>query len=96
MKRILWGMFIIVLVISFGILGCARKEKVIEIGSILPLTGNNAVDGEAAKQAIDLAIEEKSNKLIEKGLSIKVIYEDDKMEPREGVNAANCKDSDGI
>lgn len=91
MKK-LWigiGLVIVVALAIWLVLTQTKREPgEIKIGAVLPLTGNNAVDGEAAKQAIDLALEEKSKDLKEKGLKVKVVYEDDKMDPKEGVNAA--------
>lgn len=90
MKRI-WIVIGIILVLALAItlvVTQTKKEpKEINIGVILPLTGKNAVDGDAAKQAINLAIEGRRIDLKQKGLTIKTIYEDDKMEPKEGVNA---------
>jgi len=90
MKK-LWigiGIVVVALAIVLVVTQTKKEPQLIKIGAILPLTGSNAVDGETAKQAIDLAIEEKSNDLKQKGVTLKVIYEDDKMEPNEGVNAA--------
>jgi branched-chain amino acid transport system substrate-binding protein len=58
------------------------------IGVLTPLTGENANYGKSAKEGIDLAIEELNNqKYLEK--PIRAIYEDDKMEARDGINAIN-------
>ena len=46
-------MFALVAILSFG---CVKKaEKEIRIGAILPLTGDAALYGENAKNAIELA-----------------------------------------
>ncbi|MCK4655014.1 MAG: penicillin-binding protein activator [Candidatus Cloacimonetes bacterium] len=66
---------------------CAKKEKVIKIGAILPLTGGAAKYGESAKRAIDLAVEEINSTGGIKGSKIKVIYEDDQALPDKGVSA---------
>lgn len=81
---------VLVLLIVFPF-GCSKKEpeaKEVKIGAILPMTGQNAIDGEAARQAIELAVEEKGNELTQENIQVKVVYEDDKMEPKEGVSAA--------
>jgi len=91
MKKLLIGFGIIVvmaLAIVLIVTQTRKGEKKIKIGIILPLTGSNAVDGEAAKQSIDLAFELKRAEFIKKGITLRFIYEDDKMIPNEGVNAA--------
>lgn len=91
MKKLWIGIGLVVVValaIWLVLIQTKREPGEIKIGAVLPLTGNNAVDGEAAKQAIDLALEEKAKDLKQKGLNVKVVYEDDKMDPKEGVNAA--------
>jgi len=91
MKKLLIG-FVIIVVMALAIVlivtQTRKEEKEIKIGVILPLTGSNAVDGEAAKQSIDLAFELKRAEFIKKGITLRFIYEDDKMIPNEGVNAA--------
>ena len=87
MKRILYLILILGLVISLGIVGCAKKEKEIKIGAILPLTGDFSSHGEDAKKGIELSIEEINKKGGIKGKKIYPIFEDDKMQPSIGVSA---------
>ena len=71
-------------------LGCTKKEpKELKIGAILPLTGQMASHGEDAKKAIDLATDVKNKRGGLKGLKILTIYEDDNMQPKDGVSAFN-------
>jgi len=64
------------------------RSKEIEIGAILPLTGDAAKYGESAKKGINLAIDECNENFGIKGKNIKIIYEDDQADPRTGVSAA--------
>lgn len=87
LKSIIYGLIAILLIITAFSLGCAKKEKEIKIGAILPLTGDAAKYGESAKRAIDLAVEEINSTGGIKGSKIKVIYEDDQALPEKGVSA---------
>jgi len=81
-----------------GVLGvacsCSRPEpkeaeQVYRIGVIAPLTGEGASYGEAMKQGIELAIEEVNQGGGVNGHQLQPIYEDDKLEAKEGVAAFN-------
>lgn len=88
MKRFVSIFVVIVLVVIFFGFGCTKKEfKEINIGAILPLTGDAAKYGEASKNAIDLFIEELNAKDGIQGKKIKIIYEDDQANPKLGVSA---------
>jgi branched-chain amino acid transport system substrate-binding protein len=63
--------------------------KEIKIGAILPLSGNTAWLGEQHKWGIDLAVEQINAMGGVNGKKIIVLYEDDKNEPLEAVNAFN-------
>lgn len=66
---------------------CTPNEKSkLQIGSILPLTGNAAEYGKSAQRGIDLAILEFN---LQNNDSIEVIYEDSQADPKFGVNAIN-------
>jgi len=67
--------------------GCAKREKVIKIGVILPLTGEAAKYGQSAKRGLDLALEEINASGRLRGKKLSLIYEDSKADPKEGVNA---------
>lgn len=84
-------LFIILLGVILFFSGCSKTEstmkgkKIINIGAILPLTGNASQWGIGPKKAIDLAVEEwniKQNKYI-----FKIIYQDSQADPRMGVNS---------
>lgn len=84
---LLIGIFIFSSVITFN--GCSKKENVIEIGAVLPLSGDIAVYGKKMKQGLDLAQKEiNSNGGID-GKSVELIYEDDKGDAKESVSAVN-------
>ncbi len=90
MKK-LTAIVLCLLVISFVIStlfisGCAEKEE-IQIGVILPLSGNIAWLGEMHKWGIDLAIEEINSQGGIKGRKIELIYEDDQNDPQKAVSA---------
>ena len=88
MKRTLCWVLIMGLIISLGILGCGKKEeKEIKIGAILPLTGDGAVYGEKIKKGIQQGLEELNQKNGVKGKKVSIIYEDDKLDPKGGLNA---------
>lgn len=53
----------------------------INVGVVAPLTGDGATYGTAMKRGFDLAFQDDSN--------IRLIYEDDKLDAKEGVNALN-------
>lgn len=70
--------------------GCSKKPqeaKEIEIGAILPLTGDNAVYGVAIKNGIELGVEEISENGGIRGKKITVIFEDDRAEPSQTISA---------
>ncbi len=70
----------------FTLQGCAKKEKVIKIGAILPLTGNLAFLGKPEQIAIQIAQDE-INK--EGKLKIKIIFGDSKADPKTAVSIVN-------
>jgi len=67
--------------------GCSKKqEKVIKVGCSTPLTGEGANYGRSTKEGVDLAVAE-INKTNFLGKPFEVIFEDDMMQPKGGVNA---------
>jgi branched-chain amino acid transport system substrate-binding protein len=87
MKRLL-TVVLILAVASIGlILGCAKEQKKIKIGAILPLTGSAAPYGQNAQRGILLALEEINAKGGIKGKKVEVIFEDSKTDPKEAVSA---------
>jgi branched-chain amino acid transport system substrate-binding protein len=61
----------------------------IKIGAILPLTGNVAFWGTHVLNGMKIAVEEINSKGGINGREIRLIVEDSKGDPKEGVNAAN-------
>lgn len=58
------------------------SDNSIELGALLPLTGEGAIDGEDAKLAIDLAVRD----LQAKGVFVNVDYEDDRTIPQAAIS----------
>lgn len=85
-KMIMSALF---LVLTLHALSCSNQTKVYNIGVIGPLTGEGASYGNAMKQGIDMAIDEINVKGGIKGVNLKAIYEDDKLQPKEGINGFN-------
>lgn len=61
----------------------------VEVGAIIPLTGEVATYGESLKKGFDLAVLQYPGK-------IKVVYEDSKADPKEGVTAIQKLLGDGV
>lgn len=87
MKRTFCWALIVVLLISLGILGCAKEEEEIKIGWIGPLSGDVAFYGQAIKNATDLAVDEINAAGGINGTKIRVFYEDAQMDPKAGTAA---------
>lgn len=86
-KRFLMKKLIAIILITLLCLSCGKKEDdVIKIGVIMPLTGPVAEPGKNALNGIELAVE-KFNKNNQQ--QIKLIVEDSKSNPAEGVSAIN-------
>lgn len=75
------------LTVTLFILGCARKPQEIKIGVILPLTGDIAEPGTKVLNGINLAMDAYNN--TKPKIPIKLIVEDSKANPTDGVNAFN-------
>lgn len=91
MKKI-WiriGIIIIALVIVIFVVLTPNKSATIKIGTIIPLTGDNAVYGVALKRGMDLAIMEINSNGGIKGKKLDVIFEDDQADPQKGLSAFN-------
>ncbi len=96
MKSGRYALFIIASIIISGILACSTNKEnpeTVNVGAILPLTGNSSFIGEWTKNGIDLAFTEKINKeeinKSEKHKNIGVVYGDSKADPKEGVAILN-------
>ncbi|MDT5061149.1 MAG: branched-chain amino acid transport system substrate-binding protein [Acidobacteriota bacterium] len=71
--------FLLPIIVLLPLLSCTRPESktTIRLGAIFPLTGDIASYGKAAKQGIDLAVEQVNARGGIGGRQIQVIYEDD-------------------
>jgi len=92
MKKIKIPLILLVIVLAFTCCNSSNKSKknALEyvIGCSTPLTGSGANYGKSTKEGVELAIEEINNeKFLDKPL--KVIFEDDKINATDGVNAIN-------
>ena len=91
MNKKTWiGIAIIVLVAVIAIwFLTTRKQQpdTITIGAIIPLTGSAAPYGQNAQRGIDMAVSEINTRGGINGISIVVLYEDSKTEPKEAVSA---------
>jgi branched-chain amino acid transport system substrate-binding protein len=87
MRRYKFLVFIVFTTIIWFSCQNTKKEE-IEIGCSLPLTGEGSNYGRSVKEGVDLAVQEiNQGKFL--NLPLNVIFEDDKMDPKEGVNAIN-------
>ncbi|RMG24643.1 MAG: ABC transporter substrate-binding protein, partial [Methanobacteriota archaeon] len=83
-RKGLWIAITVVLVVVIGVVvwqqqqPAPQEEKEIKIGAILPLTGPASDIGQQTKEGLEIA---------RKLLSVNVVYEDSKSEPKEGINA---------
>jgi len=91
-KKIGWGIIAIaMIVIAFYFFLSRTQEKSnpgYVIGCSAPLTGDGANYGRSVKEGVDLATEE-INREDFLNNPLKVIFEDDRMNPNDGVNAIN-------
>lgn len=89
-KTIIW--LIVILVVIGGIWwGTSRKpkEKIsVVIGTMLPLSGKNALNGQYIKEGIEMAQEEINAAGGINGSLLKIIFEDDQCDPKMGANIA--------
>ena len=64
-----------------------KKQDTVEVGAILPLTGDNAVYGKALQRGMELALTEISERWSHSGKLLQIHYEDSKAKPQSGVSA---------
>ena len=90
MKKIWIGIGIavaVILVAVFVVTQTKREPEVIKIGWIGPLTGDAAYYGEMVKDGTELAVEEINQNGGINGAKVRVIYEDDQLDPKRGTSA---------
>lgn len=76
--------------VALVLLSCGKKETdTVNIGVILPLSGDIAVYGNKMKNAFDLYVSQLNRTGGLNGQSVKLIYEDDKAEAKTSVMAFN-------
>ncbi len=81
-------LIVFLIVISFcGV----NNSKIIKVGAILPLSGNNAYIGEDLKKGIELAIQDSNDPIV-----LEIIYEDCAGSPVQAVNAYNLLKQKGV
>lgn len=93
MKRNIWIVIGFVVVVALAIVlivtQTRREPKVIKIGAILPLTGDNAQWGIPPRKGAELAIKEINATGGIKGKKLVLLAEDTRCEPGAGVSAFN-------
>lgn len=90
-KIIIW--IVVIILVAWGIYSISvnnqiSSDKPIKIGAILPLSGDIANWGDAARKGIDLALKEINESGGINGNNLEVIYEDDQCDKTKAVTAA--------
>ncbi len=86
MKKYVWLIVVIVVAaIAYGVFRARQTPGAIEIGAILPLSGDAANYGEYSKEGISLAQSDLAQKYPD--LKLDIIYEDSRYSPKDGVAA---------
>ncbi|MFH0906245.1 MAG: ABC transporter substrate-binding protein [archaeon] len=86
------ALILVIVLASFkinGFLNLKNNKSEILIGSIMPLSSDVAVYGNAIRKPLDLAVEEINNSGGINGRQIRIIYEDGLCDPKNSANAAN-------
>lgn len=86
--------FVIFILAIFLLLSCAKKEKVIKIGGVGPLTGSQAEVGQDLINGEKLAVEEINAAGGLLGKKVILVSMDDKADPKEAVSVAHKLVSD--
>ncbi|MBW3011342.1 ABC transporter substrate-binding protein, partial [Candidatus Woesearchaeota archaeon] len=92
MKKLIIVCLMIALVLIAGcgpMTGSSVKEDSVKIGAVLPLTGDAASYGEAARNAMTLAADEINAKGGVRGKKIKLIFEDNMLDASTSLTAVN-------
>jgi len=96
MKKIIISISLLLLILSAGC-GNQKEAETIKIGSILILTGEGAAWGNAARNGIDLAVEEINAAGGINGKPLEVVHEDDQSDAKKAISAFHkLTDLDGI
>ncbi len=90
-KKIPWLVAVGLVAVALAVLVMTNRPRgnpqEITIGAILPLTGEGAAYGEAAKRGMDLAVQQANSEGGIDGRTIRLVYEDSQGEPKSGVAA---------
>jgi len=84
-SKVWWGA--IVVLTSFLLLSCAKKEDVIVLGEFGSLTGVTATFGKSTQKGIEMALDEINKAGGIEGKPIRIIVEDDQSKPEEAATA---------
>ncbi len=87
MKKVAIFVLMFVLILSSFIMASAASDKVVTLGFLGPITGTNAAEGSAARNAFQLAIDQ-ANESGEFPYQIKTIIIDDQGDPSVGAAGA--------
>ena len=98
MKKRAWLSIFLVLVLGISFVApVALAEDTIKVGGIAVLSGDAAVYGQAVKKGVDLYISQLNAQGGIDGKKVEVIWEDDRGEATDGINAFNkLVDNDGV
>ena len=85
-RQLLSVLFLGFFLLASGIVGCdSGKQETgpVKVGIVLPFTGPISFVGELAKQGIEMAMEDLSQKSGETGVNFELVYSDNKGVPKE-------------
>ena len=84
-------LIVVLLLVGLLVLGCTgnyvKEPETIKLGSILILTGQGAAWGEAARNGIEMAVEDVNNDGGVLGKQIEFVHQDDQSEAKKSVSA---------
>ena len=89
MKRLPFLGIVVLMIVSVASLNSAVAKEQVVIGSISPLTGTNAVQGNDMKNGEQLALEEVNAAGGVLGKPLKILFEDTESRPKGGIDAAH-------
>jgi branched-chain amino acid transport system substrate-binding protein len=89
MKKITSLGAVLLVIVSFGVCNSAVAQEPVVIGSISPLTGTNAVQGNDMKNGEELAMEEINAAGGVLGRPLKILFEDTESRPKGGIDAVH-------
>jgi len=100
MQRISGGIFACLLVIfgTFIFAGCtspSEHSSEVQIGALLPLSGNSAAYGERLREGIELRMYVKQERERD-SLNVEIVYEDTRMNPEDAVSTFRKLQQSGI